>query len=146
MYNSHRADSQFAMLAKSIPGPEAGKSAGQRSGHRLGRRHVGGSLMTTTTTTTTQGATGRSGPGRDPKPVHPTMWASFLAANEGSSISEVEAAGMVSSRGSKPLRSIKLQTRRLSYGAFNRSWHMYGDGSWANTRGLLYPPWGHGPA
>lgn len=58
--------------------------------------------------TTTRGLRGQSGPGRDHKLVHPTMCASFLAGNEGSSISDVEVAGIVSSRGSKPLLSIRL--------------------------------------
>lgn len=64
---------------------------------------------TTPTTITTQGLWGQSGPGRDHKLVHPTMCASFLAGNEGSSISDVEVAGIVSSRGSKPLLSIRLE-------------------------------------
>lgn len=62
-----------------------------------------------TTPTTTRGLRGQSGPRRDHKLVHPTMCASFLAGNEGSSISDVEVAGIVSSRGSKPLLSIRLE-------------------------------------
>lgn len=51
------------------------------------------------------------GHGRDQELVHPTMWASFLATNVGSSISEVEAVGIISSRGNQPLLSIKLENR-----------------------------------
>lgn len=54
------------------------------------------------------GTMGQSGLGRDHKLVHPTMCASFLAMNGGSSMSEAEAAGVASSRGRKPLLSIRL--------------------------------------
>lgn len=45
---------------------------------------------------------------RDHRLDHPTISASFLAMNGGSSISEVEAAGIGSLRGRKPLLSIRL--------------------------------------
>lgn len=57
------------------------------------------------------GAMGQSGLGGDHKLLHPTMCASFLAANSGSSISEAEAAGTASSGGKRPLLSIRLQKR-----------------------------------
>lgn len=88
------------------------KSGGWRSGHRVEKAH---GRQPNDDNNNNTGATGQSGPGRDHKMVHPTMWASFLATNEGSSISEVEAAGIVSSRGSKPLLSIKLETRPEDY-------------------------------
>lgn len=58
---------------------------------------------------------GHSGLGRDHNLVHPTMCVSFLAAKGGSSISEVEAAGITSSGGRKPLLSIRLDNRTEDY-------------------------------
>lgn len=61
------------------------------------------------------GTTRQSGVGRDQSLVHPTMCASFLAEKGGSSISEAEAAGIVSSGGRKPLLSIRLENRKEDY-------------------------------
>lgn len=44
--------------------------------------------------------------------VHPTIFASFLAAKEGSSISEAETVGTDSSGDRKPLLSIRLQNTK----------------------------------
>lgn len=51
------------------------------------------------------------GGGRGQELLHPTMSASFFSTNVGSSISKVEAAGIISSRDSQPLLSIKLVER-----------------------------------
>lgn len=70
---------------------------------------------------------GQSGLGRDHKLVHPTMCASFLAMNGGSSMSEAEAAGVASSRGRKPLLSIRLQNKTEDRVMIKHGQCMYGN-------------------
>ncbi|PWA33719.1 hypothetical protein CCH79_00007533, partial [Gambusia affinis] len=82
-----------------------GTEAGDLEADGGGTYRVGGANNHTATW-------GHSGPGRDRKRFHHTMFASLLGVKGGSSISEAAAAGIASSGGRNPLRSIRLETKQ----------------------------------
>lgn len=78
---------------------------------------------------------GRSGHGRDHKLFRHTMFASLLGVNGGSSISEAEAAGIASSGGRNPRRSIRLEAKQtVTHGS-----NVTRD----ESVGIGYSPWRH---